>query len=75
MDIVFQRLEDELRRLQGEPPRPPLKPNTLEPVGRVKAAADGTVPRRRGPHWAKIAELTIHATEKVPVAKFRPARN
>jgi hypothetical protein len=65
----IQRLEDEIRRLQGGPPRPQLKPNTLEPAGRsAAAAADGDPPRRRGPQRAKTARLTIHATERVPVA-------
>jgi hypothetical protein len=65
----IQRLEDELRRLQGGPPRPQLKPNTLEPAGTAaQEAADGAQPRRRGPQQAKTAELTIHATEKVAVA-------
>ncbi|MDZ7621650.1 MAG: hypothetical protein U5O69_04275 [Candidatus Competibacteraceae bacterium] len=65
----IQRLEDEIRRLQGGPPRPQLKPNTLEPAGTAaREAADGEIPRRRGPQRAKTAELTIHATEKVPVA-------
>ena len=63
----IQRLEDELRRLQGGPPRPPLKPNTLEPAGPV-AAADGDPPRRRGPQRAKTAELKMDATERVPLA-------
>ena len=65
----IQRLEDELRRLQGGPPRPQLKPNTLEPAATAAAAvADGDRPRRRGPQRAKTARLTIHATEKVAVA-------
>jgi hypothetical protein len=63
----IQRLEDELRRLQGGPPRPQLKPNTLEPAGPA-AAADGDPPRRRGPQRAKTAELKIDATERVPLA-------
>lgn len=44
----IQRLEDELRRLQGGPPRPQLKPNTLQAA--VKAALNpGTEePPRRG---------------------------
>ncbi|MDV7393970.1 hypothetical protein RZS08_21500, partial [Arthrospira platensis SPKY1] len=56
----IQRLEDEIRRLQGGPPRPQLKPNTLEPTGTAaKEAADGETPRRRrGPQRAKTAELT-----------------
>ena len=65
----IRRLEDEIRRLQGGPPRPQLKPNALEPAGTVAAAAtvDGDPPRRRGPQRAKTAKLTIHATERVPV--------
>ena len=47
LQAQVQRLEDEIRRLQGGPPRPQLKPNTLEPAGPV-AAADGDPPRRRG---------------------------
>jgi hypothetical protein len=64
----IQRLEDEIRRLQGGPQRPQLKPNTLEPAGTAGTAADGEPPRRRGPQRAKTAQLTIHVTEKVPVA-------
>jgi hypothetical protein len=65
----IQRLEDELRRLQGGPPRPQLKPNTLEPAGTAaQEAAAGDPPPRRGPQRAKTAALTIHATEKVAVA-------
>jgi len=46
----IQRLEDEIRRLQGGPPRPQLKPNTLEPAATAAAAvADGEPPRRRDP--------------------------
>ena len=65
----IQRLEDELRRLQGGPPRPQLKPNTLEPAGTAATEADGDAPqgRRRGPQRAKTAQLTIHATETVPL--------
>ncbi|MCP5127207.1 MAG: hypothetical protein H6973_16630 [Gammaproteobacteria bacterium] len=61
----IQRLEDELRRLQGGPPRPQLKPNTLQAA--VKAALNpGTEePPRRGPQRAKTAELVIHETRRV----------
>jgi len=64
----IQRLEDEVRRLQGGPPRPQLKPNTLEPAGTVAMEAAGDRPRRRGPQRAKTAQLIIHTIEKVPVA-------
>ena len=69
LQAQVQRLEDEIRRLQGGPPRPQLKPNTLEPAGSSEApAADGDPPRRRGPQRAKTAELKIDATERVPLA-------
>ena len=65
-----QRLEDEIRRLKGGPPRPPLKPNTLEAA--VAATPDPTdegLPRRRGyPQRAKTAELVIHETCQVVLA-------
>jgi len=65
----IQRLEDEIRRLQGGPPRPQLKPNTLEPAGSSDASeAEGDLPRRRGPQRAKTAELKIDVTERVPLA-------
>ena len=67
LQAQVQRLEDELRRLQGGPPRPQLRPNTLEPAG-PEAAADGDAPRRRGPRRAKTAELKMDATERVPLA-------
>ena len=67
----IQRLEDEVRRLKGGPPRPQLKPNTLEPAGQAgtaETAVEGDTPRRRGSRRAKTAELTIHTTERVPLA-------
>jgi len=77
----IQRLEDELRRLQGGPPRPQLKPNTLQAaVGEaLKPTADE--PRRRGPQRAKTAELILHETcwvvlEDVPVgSRFQGYRS
>jgi len=67
----IQRLTDEVRRLKGGPPRPQLKPNTLEPAGEANAeesgVLDGPYPRRRGPHRAKTAELVIHETCSVPL--------
>jgi hypothetical protein len=65
----IQRLQDELRRLQGGPPRPQLKPNTVEPAGSsAAAAADGDPPHRRGPQRAKTAELKLDVTERVSLA-------
>ncbi len=65
----IQRLEDGIRRLQGGPPRPQLKPNTLEPAGSSDTSeAEGDLPRRRGPQRAKTAELRIDVTERIPLA-------
>ena len=69
LQAQVQRLEDEMRRLQGGPPRPQLKPNPLEPAGSSEASeAAGDRPRRRGPQRAKTAELKMDATERVPRA-------
>lgn len=68
LQAQVQRSEDEIRRLQGGPPRLRLKPNIREPAGTVDAeAAEVDGARRRGPHRAKTAQLTIHATERVPL--------
>jgi hypothetical protein len=68
----IQRLEDEIRRLKGGPPRPQLKPSMLEPGGSQESggseAAASDAPRHRGPRRQKTAELTIHVTERVPLA-------
>ena len=65
----IQQFEDDVRRLQGGPPRPQLKPNTLEPAGTEAAeGVAGDLPRR-GPRRAKTAELKIHATRRVPLGE------
>lgn len=69
----IQRLEDEIRRLKGGPQRPQLKPSSLEPAGSQEAGESSGVaasepPRRRGPRRQKTAALTIHATERIPLA-------
>jgi hypothetical protein len=68
----IQRLEDDIRRLQGGPQRPPLKPSALEPGKEPGSAEVGTEADQgrpsRGPQRQKPAELTIHATEQVPLA-------
>lgn len=53
----IQRLEDELRRLQGGPPRPQLKPNTLQTaveaalkMNRVAGVHNGPRP----PSWSSM---------------------
>ena len=68
----IQRLEDEIRRLKGGSQRPQLKPSALEPAGGQEGgeagAVDSEAPRRRGPRCQKTAALTIHATDRVPLA-------
>ena len=69
----IQRLEDEIRRLKGGPPRPQLKPSSLEPGEDQASAGAGTEEGKgrpgRGPPRQKTAELTIHVTERVPLAE------
>ena len=68
----IQRLEDEIRRLKGGPQRPQLKPSSLEPSQDQASAEVGTEAGKgrpdRGPPRQKTAELTIHVTERVPLA-------
>jgi len=67
----IQRLEDEIRRLKGGPQRPQLKPSSLERGGDQPPAAGteaGTGRPGRGPQRQKTAELTIHVTDRVPLA-------
>ena len=64
LQAEVQRLEDEVRRLKGGPPRPQLKPDTLEAAvaATLNPIGEGS-PRRRGyPQRAKTAELVIHET-------------
>ena len=61
----IQRLEDELRRLQGGPPRPQLKPNTLQAAVKAALNPGAEEPHRRGPQRAKTAELVIHETCRI----------
>lgn len=70
LQAQVQRLEDEIRRLKGGPPRPQLKPNTLEGAAATPSnPPDEDSPRRRGhPQRAKTAELIIHEICQVPLA-------
>jgi len=69
----IQRLEDEIRRLKGGPQRPQLKPSLLESgqePGSAEAETAASEGRpKRGPQRQKTAELTIHVTERVPLAE------
>jgi hypothetical protein len=69
----IQRLEDEIRRLKGGPQRPQLKPSSLEPNKEPESAEEAGIAAskarpKRGPQRQKTAALTIHTTERVPLA-------
>jgi len=63
-----QQLKDEIRRLKGLPPRPPMKPSGMEkatgrPAPEQPGAADASPQRRRGPG---VSKLTIDRTVTLP---------
>jgi Transposase IS66 family len=65
-----QELKDEIRRLKGLPPRPPMKPSGMEkatdrPAPETPSEADGSPPRRRGPG---VSKLTIDRTVTLPAS-------
>ena len=72
-----QRLKDEIRRVKGLPPRPPVKPSGMEkatdrPAEERPSAADGPPPRRRGPGVSKLSiDRTVTLTASAP-AGSRP---
>jgi hypothetical protein len=55
-----QDLKDEIRRLKGLPPRPPMKPSGMEkatdrPAPEQPSAGKASPPRRRGPGVSKLS--------------------
>ena len=71
------RLKDEIRRLKGLPPRPPIKPSGMEKATDGRAAesssqADASPPRRRGPGVSKLSiDRSVTLTASAP-AGSRP---
>src|SRR6516225_3769620 len=72
-----QELKDEIRRLKGLPPRPPMKPSGMEKAtdGRAPESsnqADALPPRRRGPGVSKLSiDRTVTLAASAP-ANSRP---
>ena len=66
-----QQLKDEIRRLKGLPPRPPIKPSGMEratdrPAAEKPGKADAP-PRRRGPGVSKLSiDRTVTLTASAP---------
>ena len=67
-----QQLKDEIRRLKGLPPRPPMKPSGMEratdrPAPETPSAPDASPPRRRGPGVSKLSiDRTVTLTASAP---------
>jgi len=67
-----QQLKDEIRRLKGLPPRPPVKPSGMEkvtdrPAPEGPSEAEGSPPRRRGPGVSKLSiDRTVTLTASAP---------
>jgi len=72
-----QDLKDEIRRLKGLPPRPPMKPSGMEKATDRRAPerpgeADGSPPRRRGPGVSKLSiDRTVTLTAPAPAGSRR----
>ena len=65
-----QQLKDEIRRLKGLPPRPPMKPSGMEratdrPALETPNTAEASPPRRRGPG---VSKLSIDRTVTLPAS-------
>jgi len=67
-----QQLKDEIRRLKGLPPRPPMKPSGMEkatdrPAAEQPNPGDASPPRRRGPGVSKLSiDRTVTLAASAP---------
>ena len=72
-----QELKDEIRRLKGLPPRPPMKPSGMEtatdhPAPETPSGPEASPPRRRGPGVSKLSiDRTVTLRASAP-AGSRP---
>ena len=70
--LEIQSLKDEIRRLKGLPPRPPIKPSGMEkatesPAAEKPSDANAKPPRRRGPGVSKLSiDRTVVLTTPAP---------
>jgi len=70
---TIQELKDELRRLKGLPPRPPMKPSGMEKATdrpapeKPNQEEDASPPRRRGPGVSKLSiDRTVTLSAPAP---------